>query len=172
MIDFLELVKKRFSVRNYDPLRMVPEKELNVILEAGRLAPSAANRQPWKFWVVQSSEMLEKVRNCYPGEWLKKAPQILIVTGDRKSAWVRKSDSYNAIETDLTIAMTHMVLAAASIGVATCWIAAFNPLELRKVLGLSGDEDVYALTPLGYSAEGVLPGVKERKAFDEVVRFI
>ena len=90
------------------------------------------------------------MRPCYPRPWFQDAPQILVVAGNRTQAWVREIDGYCALETDLAIAMDHLILAADHEGVATCWIAHFDPLRLREALALRADQEVYALTPLGY----------------------
>lgn len=172
-MDFSELVRRRTSVRSYDPAKTVPPDVLERILEAGRLAPSAANRQPWTFVLVQSEPALSAVKGCYRRDWLKSAPAVLAVTGNRTKSWTRKQDGYNSIETDLTIAMDHMILAAANEGVGTCWIAAFDPDRLREILALTPDEAVFAVTPLGYpAADKAVPPAKDRKALDEIVRMV
>jgi nitroreductase len=172
-MDFYDLIKNRESIRNYDRTRPVEKDKLDRILNAGRLAPSAANKQPWQFLIVSSEEMLDKVRTCYNRDWFKDAPHILVVTGRRADAWVRKYDGYNSLETDLTIAMDHMILAAENEGVGTCWIAAFNPEILSEALSLRMDEKVYAISPLGYTQKGYKKkGLKERKPLDEIVRFL
>jgi len=172
-MNFYELISGRESIRSYDPEKKIPREILNRILSAGNLAPSAANRQPWEFLLVSSNEMLSKVRPCYKSEWFQSAPNILIVKGNRSHAWARPSSSYNSLETDLTIAMDHMILAAEYEGVGTCWIAAFSPEILRKALGLTPDEEVFTITPLGYPVKGFKKsGRKIRKSFDEVVKFI
>ncbi len=171
-MDFLELIRSRESIRSYDPNRAIDRKVLDDILEAGRLAPSAANFQPWQFLLIFSKEMLEKVRKCYPRPWLMDAPHILVVKGNRNQAW-KRDDGYNAIETDLTIAMDHMILAAEQHGIGTCWIANFKKEILFEALNLQEDEVVFALTPLGYQPEGFRKrGLKIRKPFDEVVKFL
>ncbi len=172
-MDFHELIRRRESVRSYDPARPVEQEVLNRILEAGRLAPSAANKQPWRFLLVSSPEMLRKVKACYGRPWFKDAPHVLAVTGDRGQAWVRGADGWNSIETDLAIAMDHLILAAEAEGVGTCWIAAFDPVVLRSALDLREGEAVFAITPLGYPREGRPRGAaKNRRPFDEVVRFL
>lgn len=172
-MEFRELIKFRESVRNYDSKKPVPRDVLDRILEVGRMAPSAANRQPWKFLLISSSEMLSKVRMCYKGEWFRKAPHILVVMGNRDYAWTRKYDGYNSIETDLTIAMDHLILAAANEGVGSCWIAAFDPVILRKSLDLKENEVVFAITPLGYPEDSYQPGhARKRKAISEIVEYL
>jgi nitroreductase len=172
-MDFLELARGRESIRSYDPGRPLDRPILEQIAEAGRVAPSAANRQPWRFVVASSAEALARVRRCYGRPWLQDAPHVLAVVGDASRAWVRASDGYNAIETDLTIAMDHMILAAESLGVGTCWIAAFDPVELRAALGLRENERVFAITPLGYPRAGFARrGTKDRRPLSDVLQVI
>lgn len=172
-MEFRDLIHKRESVRSYDPARPVPREILERILDAGRLAPSAANRQPWRFYLVSSPEMLKKVRMCYGREWFRNAPHVLVVSGKKDQAWKRGSDSYNSVETDAAIAMTHMLLAAANEGVATCWIANFDPVMIREALKPGQNEVIFAMTPLGYPLpqfEGTPE--KIRKNMSEVAEFI
>ena len=172
-MDFSELIQTRESIRDYDPDRTVNHQVIKRILDAGRLAPSAANRQPWKFILVSSADMLKKVKECYHKPWFKDAPHILIVSGDMNESWTRSYNGYNSIETDLTIAMDHMILAAENEGVGTCWIAAFDTSILYKALGLSDNEKVFAITPLGYPHEGFnKKSNKIRKELKEVVKYI
>ncbi|MBN2235855.1 MAG: nitroreductase family protein [Opitutales bacterium] len=172
-MDCAELIRSRESVRSYDPARSLDREVLLRILEAGRLAPSAANRQPWQFIVVEHPETLGKVRACYHREWFHKAPCVLVVTGSRDLAWKRASDGYCSIETDLAIAMDHMILTAENEGVGACWIAAFDPVVLRQALNLPHDTCLFAITPLGYpEAAYSKKGTKTRKPMDEVVTFV
>lgn len=172
-MNFHTLISERESIRSFDTERIIPKDTLNRILDAGRLAPSAANRQPWEFLLVSSDTMLKKIRPCYKAGWFHEAPHILIVKGYKNMAWTRADDGYNSLETDLTIAMDHMILAAEFAEIATCWIAAFNPVVLREALGLKDNEEVYAITPLGYPMEGfVKKANKKRKLFEDVVKFI
>jgi len=171
-MDFQTLVKLRYSIRSYDDTRAVEKDKLLRILEAGRMAPSAANRQPWTFVVVQSKAILEQLHQCYPASWFKQAPVVLVVKGNKNEAWVRRSDGYNALETDLTIAMDHMILAATDEGLASCWIAAFDPAKLQKALNLGDDEVVYAITPLGYPGDDLsAKRMKARKPLADIVEW-
>ena len=97
-MEFNDLIHTRESIRDYDPEKPVKKEVLNKILDAGRMAPSACNYQPWEFLVVESPQMLEKVRTCYHRPWFKDAPHILIVLGFKDKAWVRGFDGYNSIE--------------------------------------------------------------------------
>jgi nitroreductase len=168
-VDFYQLIENRESIRDYDPEKEVPEPVLRRIVNAGRLAPSAANRQPWRFAVVSSEAGLERIRVAYSHTWYRDAPHVLAAIGRVDEAWVRQGDGYNSLETDLTIAMDHMILAAEYEGVATCWIANFDPEKLKEALQLRENERIFAITPLGYPREGfVRKGEKKRKSLDEV----
>ena len=172
-MEFYDLIRSRESIRNYDPNRPVPGHILEKILDAGRLAPSACNLQPWKFLVVSSPEMLNKVRACYSRDWFKDAPHILIVVGLKDKAWKRSYDGYNSIETDLAIALTHIILAAENEGIGTCWIEAYDPALLREALNLSYNQVVFGITPLGYPKQDFKKAQKKTRKFtDEIIEFI
>lgn len=170
-MDFYTLIKSRESVRHYNPDRKVEKEKLLRILDAGRLAPSAANFQPWKFIVVSEEPLLAEIKSCYGRNWLNNAPHMLIVIGDKTKAWTRAYDGYNSIETDLTIAMDHIILAAEHEGIGTCWIEAYDPSKLKEALKLKKDEVVFSITPLGYAVDGYQKREKKRKALDEIVEW-
>lgn len=172
-MEFYNLISTRESVRNYNPDRSVPKEILERILDAGRLAPSACNIQPYKFLVISSSEYLEKVKACYNRQWFKDAPHILIVIGQRNQAWTRSYDSYNSIETDVAIALTHLILAAENEGVGTCWIAAYDPEILKGALNLSENQTIYGITPLGYPKPGYKKTLnKKRKTLEDIAEYL
>ena len=166
-MEFTELVKKRYSVRAYksDP---VEENKLHQVLEAARLAPTAANRQPFQIVVVHTAGRETELGRLYGREWFVQAPLIICACGMPAKSWVR-SDGKNYNDVDVAIAMDHLVLAAANLGLGTCWIAAFDPAAVREVLGLHDDVEPIALTPLGYPADE--PSPKKRKALSELVRY-
>lgn len=172
-MEFSDLIASRESIRNYDPSRPVPGEVLKRILDAGRIAPSACNLQPWKFLLVSSPAMLEKVRDCYDRPWFRDAPHVVVVVGLKDQAWIRGYDKYKSVETDAAIALTHIILAAENEGVGTCWIAHFDPAKLRKALGITSNQEIYGITPLGYQRPGFRKsGEKKRKDFSEVVEIL
>jgi len=164
-MDFLELAKLRFSVRSYAN-KPVPVALLAKVTEAGRLAPSAANRQPWRFIVVQEEKQRLALSEGYPRDWFWKAPAIIVVCVEPAKAWVR-SDGKNYADVDGAIAMDHMTLCAAAEGLGTCWIGAFDVEKVRRVLGLPAGVEPLAMTPVGYPVEAVRP--KSRKPAAEVL---
>jgi nitroreductase len=172
-MEFTELIKVRESIRNYDPGHPVSKDVLLKILDAGRLAPSAANRQPWKFVIIASNEMLARIKVCYERDWFRDAPQILAVVGDESEAWTRRYDQRCFIETDLAIAMYQLILAATNEGVGTCWISNFKPDIAGAALGLKDRQYVLAMTPLGYPrSDYKRKEVKDRKTLNIVTDWI
>ena len=172
-MEYYELIRLRESIRNYDPSRPISKEILEKILDAGRVAPSACNNQPWKFLVISSSPLLEKVKESYNREWFKEAPHILVIIGLRDQAWIRSYDGYNSIETDIAIAMTHIILAAENEGVGTCWIAHYNPVILREAIKLEDNQLIFGITPLGYPKPGFKKTLnKKRKPLGDVAEFL
>ena len=166
-MEFRELIKRRYSVRAYKP-DMVEEDKLGQVLGAARLAPTAANRQPIRLVVIHTAGREAELRRIYDRGWFVQAPLIICACGIPAQSWVR-CDGKNYNDVDVAIAMDHLVLAAADLGLGTCWVAAFNPPAAREVLGLPGDVEPIAFTPLGYPADQPRP--KERKALSELVRY-
>jgi len=172
-MEYTDLIRSRESIRNYNPNRPVPKEILEKILNAGRLAPSACNCQPWKFLVISSPAVLAKVKACYNRDWFKDTPHILVVLGLRDQAWNRSYDGYNSIETDVAIAMTHIVLAAENEGVGTCWIAAYDPELLKEALNSDSNQLIFGITPLGYPKPGFQKSlIKKRKSLKDIVEFL
>jgi nitroreductase len=172
-MEYSDLILTRESVRNYDPDRPVPKETLVKILEAGRLAPTACNYQPFKFLVISSPDLLDKVKESYKRDWLKAAPHILVVLGYRDQAWKRSYDGYSSIETDVAIAMTHIILAAENEGVGTCWIEAYDPVLLRRALNCNENQVIFGITPLGYPRSGYNKALnKKRKSLSDIVEYL
>jgi len=167
-LEFYDVVRKRRSIRRYKP-DPVEEDKLTRVLEAGRLAPSAANRQPWHFIVVRDPKVREALRAAYDRDWFVNAPVIIVVCADPTKAWVR-ADGEEYWKVDAAIAMEHIVLAATNEGLGTCWIAAFNEEAVRKVLNIPKHVRVVAMTPLGYPDE-VKGEVVSRKSLNEIVHY-
>ncbi len=172
-MDFYKLIEQRETIRKFNPSKKISDEVLNRILNAGRLAPSASNRQPWTFVLVTTHKKLSQVKASYGREWFQKTPYILVVVGDKTKSWIRPKDGYNSIETDLAIAMDHMILAAENEGVGACWVIAFDYELLAKAIGLKQHEVVYCMAALGYPPDGFKKqDNKKRKPFEEVVRRI
>lgn len=164
-MNFHELVQSRYSVRDYES-RAIPEDALAKVLEAARLAPTAANRQPFRLIVVDTAKRKEELRGLYHRDWILQAPLLIFVCAVPGEAWVRQ-DGRNYALVDAAIVMDHLILAAADQGLGTCWIANFNAVEARRMLGIPDAVDPVAFTPLGFPADKPKP--KERKALDAIV---
>lgn len=166
-MDFSDLIRMRYSVRAYksDP---VAEEKLQRILEAARLAPTAANRQPFQIIVIHTEGREEALRRIYGKDWFVQAPIIICACGLPEKGWVR-SDGKNYTDVDVSIVMDHIILAATEVGLGACWIGAFDPDAAREVLNLPEEVEPIAFTPLGYPADE--PGMKKRKPLSELVRY-
>jgi nitroreductase len=165
-MSFIELAKKRYSVRSYLDKPVEKEKILQV-LEAGRIAPSAVNKQPWNFIVITNEATKSKIANTYPRDWFKTAPAIIVVCGDHSKSW-KRSDGKDHCDVDAAIAIDHMTLAAADIGLGTCWVCAFDAAKCHEVLNLPENLEVIALLPIGYPAD-TAPKNKKRLDISEIV---
>ncbi len=165
---FSELIAKRYSVRAYREIEVEQDK-LQRILEAARLAPTAANRQPFQVLVIRTAGRKEGLARIYHREWFRQAPLVLCVCGLPDQAWVR-GDGENFLAVDAAIVMDHMILAATELGLGTCWIANFNAAKAREILGLPAGVVPMLLTPLGYPADQ--PAPKERKPLWDLVRYL
>ena len=135
LMNFLELATQRSSVRNYQP-KAVEKEKLLYVLEAARIAPSAANFQPWQFIVVTEPEILKSVQTVYHRGWLTTAPAIIIALGDHEKGWHRASDGKDFTDIDVAIAIDHLTLAAAEIGLGTCWICNFDPEKCYSIFNI------------------------------------
>ena len=112
--DFMTLSAARYSCRNY-AARTVARETLKKAIEAASLAPSAVNRQPWTFVVLDTPEMRQAIAECYPREWIKTAPAFIVAVGNHSEAWHRPSDGKDHTDIDLAIAIEHLCLAATSL---------------------------------------------------------
>ena len=152
-MDFLELAKKRYSVRGYTDQKVEAEK-LERILQAAHVAPTAANLQPVRLIVVRDEEGLAKIgraANIYG------APLAVIVCADRERAWERPYDGKRSGEVDASIVTTHMMLEAEAIGVGSTWVMHFRPAAVRESYQLPDHEEPVALLVLGYPAKDAQP---------------
>jgi nitroreductase len=166
-MDFLNLSRQRYSVRAYKP-DLVEDSKLQQVLDTARLAPTAANRQPFQLVVIHTADRQAELKRLYHRDWFSQAPLVIGICALPAAAWVRR-DGKNYADVDATIAMDHLILAAADLGLGTCWVAAFDPAAAREILQLPDGVEPIAFTPLGYPADQPKP--KERKPLTELVRY-
>lgn len=149
-MEFLNIAKQRFSVRDYTGQKVEPEK-LDKILEAAHVAPTAANLQPIHLIAVQSKEGLAKIgkaANIYG------APLAIIVCADHDKAWVRPFDKKQTGDIDASILTDHMMLQATELGLGSVWVCYFKPDVLSKEFDLPANLEPVNILVVGYSAEG------------------
>jgi len=166
-MDFSALITTRYSVRAYQA-EPVEEEKLQQVLEAARLAPTAANRQPFQVIVIHTAGRESELGRIYRSKWFVQPPLVLAVCGLPQQAWTR-GDGKNFCDVDAAIVMDHITLAAAELGLGTCWIGAFDAVAAREVLGLPEDVEPIVFTPLGYPGDEPRP--KKRKALADLVRY-
>lgn len=166
-MELLDLIKNRYSVRNYKSDE-VEEDKLKIVLEAARLAPTAVNKQPFQLLVIRTQGREDELKRIYPADWFTQPPIIICACVLPEQGWTRR-DGKNYSEVDTTIAVDHLILVATSLGLGTCWIAAFNLDAAREVLDIPDEVLPLVFTPLGYPADE--PGLKSRKSMDQLVRY-
>ena len=165
-MDVIEAIKARRSVRSYQDKPVEPDK-LEQILEAARLAPSASNRQDWKFIVVQDAGTRQAlVKACHDQAFIAQAPVVIAACSTNPTRVMASGQSAGAV--DLAIAVDHMTLAAVELGLGTCWIGAFDAPAVAKILSVPADAAVVHVLPLGYPAKSSEP--RPRKSADEIIR--
>ncbi len=167
-MDVFEAIRVRRSIRKYKSDQVEKEK-LERILEAGRLSPSAVNKQPWHFIVVTDSSVRGSLRASYGQSWFVNAPVIVIACADPHNAWTRR-DGEEYWKVDVAIALHSMILCATELGLGTCWIAAFNEEPAQRILKIPGEIRIVAMTPLGYPDE-TKAEVPDRKSLKEIVHY-
>jgi nitroreductase len=153
-MDFLQLVKDRYSVRKFSDQKVEQEK-LDVILEAGRVAPTAVNYQPQRILVIESEENLAKLKSCTIYHF--HAPMALLVCYDSTVSWKRSYDQADMGMVDASIVATQMMLQAAELGLGTTWVGHFDPEAIRTAFEIPDFLIPAALLPLGYPREDCVP---------------
>ena len=166
-MEFLDLVRNRYSVRAYKPIE-VEQTKIDQILQAMCLAPTAANRQPFRIILIRTKGREAELRRIYDKDWFVQAPIIICACGVDQESWLR-DDGRPTTEIDVAIVMDHITLAATSLGLGTCWIGAFNPAEARRILRIPELASPVLFSPLGYPADQ--PKSKERKPIGELVKY-
>jgi nitroreductase len=168
-MDFYDVIRKRKSVRKYKS-EPIPDEVLNRVLEAGRIAPSAKNIQPWHFIIIKDKRIKRKVAEASRGQyWMADADMILCGCALEKIAWGRMGGYMSSFAVDLAIALDHIILASANEGLGTCWIGAFDEKAVKGILSVPDDVKIVALTPIGYPAEE--PKDRGRKNLKEIVSY-
>ena len=146
-MSFLELAKKRSSVRKYQPKKVEQEKLLK-ILEAGRVAPTGANTQPQRIIVIQEKEGLDKLTK---GANIYGAPLVMIICAEHNVTWKRPFDGKDIADIDVSIVTDHMMLQATELELGTCWICHFDPKVIRNEFNLPNSVEPVNILAIGYT---------------------
>lgn len=163
-----KIIEQRYSCRSYTS-ENVSEDALEYIKKAVQLAPSAVNKQPWKFRIVKSEEAKEKVRKCYDREWFATAPMYIIASVLHDVEWVR-ADGKPHGNIDIAIAVEHLCLAATAQGLGTCWVCNFDANLCHELFDMDETEEAAVLIPLGHPA--IEATQKKRKEMNEVFTIV
>lgn len=166
-MDVFEAITNRRSIRKYKNTEIEDEK-LQKILEAARIAPSAANRQEWKFIVVNDPETRARLVNAANGQRFVAEAPVTIVACSTESERVMPCGQY-AYTVDLSIAVSFMILEATELGLGTCWLGAFDEKQVKEILDIPDDIRVPAMFTLGYADEN--PGPRPRKDLDSILSY-
>lgn len=150
-MNILELSQTRFSARKYTD-EAVSDEDLAYILECVRLAPSAVNRQPWKFVVVRSNEAKEQLWQAYDRDWFRTAPLYIVCMKNNSECWTRRYDDKQHGDIDVAIATEHLCLAATERNLGTCWVCNFDT-DIMSRLFPSADFESVAIIPIGHIAD-------------------
>jgi nitroreductase len=176
----LDIIRERRSVRQYEE-RPIEDEKLEAILEAARLAPSASNSQPWKFYVVKDKEKIRALAEKMPlgthlviNAFIAQAPVVVVATAGpidllhKIAAYIVNKRWYYI---DVAIALEHMVLTAWELGIGSCWIGWFDEKKVKKLLDIPENEEIIDMLTLGYSKDKKPPFAKHRKKLEEIVNY-
>ncbi|MGN1044718.1 MAG: nitroreductase family protein [Candidatus Methanomethylophilaceae archaeon] len=171
-MDFADVIRKRYSVRKYEGTPLTPS-QMDSILMAGNIAPTAKDVQPQRIYAIESREAMGRLAEAI-GSMTYGAPNAFIICADMDEAFVSSLDGRCFAETDATIVTAHMMLAAADIGIGTCWIGYFDPEKVRKAFDIPENERIYHTLIAGVPAEDSVPGPMhaKRKQLTSTVRIL
>ena len=168
-MNFEDVIRERFSTRSFKDEK-VKKEELDKILEAGRLAPTAKNNQPIKIYVIESIDALNKINDCSPCIYGSKT--VLLVCADKNNSYHK--GEYSTFEMDASIVATHMMLEATNIGVDNIWIEVFDENILREEFNIPNEFIPICLLPIGYKDENcpTNPNHNLRKDISDIVEYV
>lgn len=163
-MEFMDVVKKRISIRKFKDTPVEKEK-IDTLIDLMRIAPSASNRQEWKFVAVSDPEQLAKMRvACESRGPAMTAPVIFCICA---TEYKENNDSgYNRGTIDASIATTYLHLATYDMGLGSCWVGSFDPDMATEIIGCPEGTRVVTVVPVGYPDED--PAPRSRKSFEEV----
>ncbi len=176
---FLDLCRARYSCRKYNPDRTVPHDLIEQCAEAARLAPSACNRQPWRFVVIDDQDLLQNIRETcrMPGiahPWWDDVPVFVALCAEREFFTHKFAASISGLPywaLDVGIAGEHFVLAAEALGLATCWVGWFKEKPLKRILNIPKATRVLSLLTLGYPLDPPPENRRPRLELGQIITY-
>ncbi len=153
-MEYFDLIKERFSVRSFKEEKL-SDNDIETILNAGHLAPTGCNNQPQRIYVFQSDDAIEKLKSCTKCHF--NAPNAMLVCYNKDEVWRRKYDGKSSGVADASIVATHMMLAAANIGVGTTWVMHFDPKAMVNTFEIPETQVPVALLVMGYPSDDAKP---------------
>lgn len=167
-MEFSEVVASRRSVRHFNARSPVSEEDVRALLEAAVAAPTAGNIQPWRFQVLRSHEVRERLAGVMHQRWAAAAPVVIVVCVDPRPCSARYGDrgEYLYAIQDTAAATQNILLAAVDRGLASCWIGAFDERAVSEALEIPSPITPVAILPIGRSAES--SGKPARRPVEEV----
>lgn len=171
-MEFSEVISKRRSVRHFNTKLAVSDSDVQALLEAAVTAPTAGNIQPWRFFVVRSVEARERLAAALHQRWAAAAPVVIVVAVDPRPCAARYGDrgEYLYSIQDTAAAVNTILLAAVDLGLASCWIGAFDDRAVAEAVGIISPVTPVAVLPVGYSAESA--GRPARRPLEEVTTWL
>ncbi len=167
-MDVMDAIKTRKSVRAY-LAQPIEDEKLDAVLEAARLAPSAANLQEWRFVIVREPETRKKLAAVAGGQaFVAEAPVVIVACAEKGGEFMRWGKP--CYPTDVAIALDHLSLAAVDQGLGSCWIGLFDDKKVKEVLRIPDEIRVEALMLLGYPADPSI-NAKNRLPLDRIVKY-
>ena len=169
-----KLFLQRKSVRSFSN-KEIEKETLLELLNAARMAPSAVNYQPWRFFICTSDEMKQRIVESYPRKWFESAPLYIVACADKSQSWKRASDNKDHGDIDVAIAITHLMLKATELGLGTCWVCNFDAKILEEALNLDNVLEPVAIIPIGYPSEDASIEAKQpknRKSIEEFTEWM
>lgn len=171
-MSFADIANARYSCRNYDRNRIVERNILTSIIQSAQIAPSACNRQPWTFILIDDqcdASCREAIIESYNRPWVDSAPAFIVACGDHNQAWHRPADGKDHTDVDLSIAIEHICLAATDAGLGTCWICNFDKEKITKKLNIPSNIEPIAIIPIGYPIDNA--PAKNRKELEQIIKW-
>jgi len=167
-MEFEKVIRTRRSIRSYSK-KEIPEDILKKILDGARVAPSGYNKQPWYFIVVKDEKKKKKIAEySYNQSFIGEAPVVIVCCGEK---YENKYEPFKdrCYIVDVAIAIDHLILTARNYGVGSCWIGAFHPEPIKKLLNIPDNINVLMVVPLGYPEDAEFSEESIRKPLEEIV---